>query len=266
MKSLWDNPIFVRSRQVENRLLGSGARAWLVRYRAPCLIVLGPLLLYLLFGLDAVRRNPWSWLHDVLPAILGFSAFLFILYVSMRALNGTFSAICLEREQKTYDSLLATLLTPDDVLAGKLAAGLWPVVRETLAVAPLGLGLGLLAGVAGQALLILGLCLSCALFFGLIGLWASFTSPTTPLANRKGTGLVAFCLVGGPVLDWMGYLLAAPCRLGGPEFVPVLTVLCPLAAATSIGRGSLTWLATLTVYAAGCAFLWGLLRRLAQRG
>ena len=261
MNSLWENPIFLRSRRVAARALGSGPKAWLSRYGGGLLILLGPLGCYLFFGFESVLRDPWGWPRQVLGPILGFSAFLLVLYTVTRALNGTFSAISLEKEQKTYDSLLSTLLTSSDVVGGKLAAGLWPIVRELLVVSPLGVALGALAGYPLQALLFMGLCGCCALLFGMIGLWASYSSPTSPLANRKGTGLTAALLIGGPLVDWFLHVIS---YRSGADFQPVFTALSPLAAASSISNGSPLWMATFLLY---LGVAWGLsvhLRRLAQ--
>jgi len=261
MNSLWENPIFLRSRQVEARALGSGPRAWLSRFGGGLLILLGPLAAYLFFGFESVLHDPIGWTRQALGPILGFSAFLFVLYTGTRALNGTFSAISLEKEQKTYDSLLSTLLTPNDVVAGKLAAGLWPVVRELLLVAPLGLALGTVAGFPLKALLFTALCLVSALLFGLLGLWSSYSSPTSPLANRKSTGCAAALLIGGPVLDWFIHVVNFR---AGAEFQPVFTVLSPLAAASSISSGGPLWATTFVLYLGLAALLWTRLVTFAQ--
>lgn len=261
MNSLWENPIFLRSRQVESRALGSGPRAWMARFGGGVLILLGPLAAYLFFGLESVLQDPLRWVHQVLGPILGFSAFLLVLYSVTRALNGTFSAISLEKEQKTYDSLLSTLLTPSDVVAGKLAAGLWPIVRELLITAPLGVTLGVVAGYPTQALLFVALTLVCAVFFGVLGLWASYSSPTSPLANRKASGIAAFLMIGGPVVDWFIHVVNVR---SGADFQPVFTLLSPLAAASSISSGSLLWCGSLLLYVGAAGLLWTRLVGLAQ--
>lgn len=262
---VWDNPIFVRSRQVERRALGSGLRAFLHKYGGGLLILFGPLGLCLLFAADEIYDRPWSWFCDAMGPVLSFSAFLLVLYFTGRALNGTFNVITAEKEQKTFDTLVATRITPSELVVGKLASGLWPVLRELAVVAPLGIALGLVAGYPGPSLVFVLLCLSSAFFFSLIGLLTSYSCSSTQRASRRSTALASFFLIGGPMVDWFLYGLVGLGGRGG-EFTPVAMYLSPLAAAASItSHGAALWVGTMALYALGSAVLWTVLLRMAQQ-
>lgn len=256
LSQLWDNPIFVRTRQVEERTLGSGARAYIQRYGAGLAILFGPLGLYLLFSTD--HWGDPARVLESLGGLLNFSAVLMVLYVTSRALNGTFSAITLEREQKTYDTLVSTNLSGSELLCGKAASGLWPVVRELCLVAPLALGLGALAGYPVEAVAYLALCLACLGFFGATGLAMSYASSSTQHATRRGTALAGFFMLGGPMLDWFLYGLTR-----GETFTPMATYLSPLAAAISVPSSEL-WAGSLVLYAVGTVVLWKMLGKMAE--
>lgn len=263
--TVWDNPIFVRSRQVERRALGNGPRALLHKFGGSLLILFGPLGLCLLFAADEMRSRPLSWFCEALGPVLSFSAFLLVLYFTGRALNGTFNGITVEKEQRTFDTLLATRIGPAELVAGKLASGLWPVVREMAVTGPLGLGLGLLAGYPLQSLIFLLLCFASAVLFSLLGLTTSYSCSSTQRASRRSTALASFLLLGGPMVDWFLYGLVGLNGSGG-EFTPVAMYLSPLAAAGSIANGGATlWIGTVTLYALGSAVLWTVLLRQAQQ-
>lgn len=151
LTQLWENPIFVRARQVEARRLGSGLHSFLCRFGGALLLVFGPLAVTMFFTAGELLMDPTTWVTRWLGGVVGFTAFLGILYVTMKAASATAGAISLEKEQKTYECLLATRLRSDEVLAGKLAASLWPVCRELLAAAPLALALGIISGHALQS-------------------------------------------------------------------------------------------------------------------
>ncbi len=75
----FENPIFARTVQVENRRLGTGPQAWLRRYGVAWLIWLLPMGLISLFSLENVLRNPAEvvWIFQL---SLKISAFFMLLH------------------------------------------------------------------------------------------------------------------------------------------------------------------------------------------
>lgn len=270
LTELWENPIFVRARQVEQRRLGSGIHAFLVRYGAGMLLVLGPLAVTMFFTAGEVLTSPGKWIQEWLGGVVGFTAFLGVLYITMRSASATAGAISLEREQKTYECLLATRLRSDEIVAGKLAASLWPVGRELMAAAPIAFGLGILSGNALQSVLLVVLALMCVGMFGLLGTWASYNSSSSQQASRLAMFLAFSFILLGPLMDFLFYGLF----LGGGEFVPLATLSSPMVATWSLFSLSdpgpmqawqWTWAGSLVLYAALCAILWLSIRRKAEQ-
>lgn len=270
LTELWENPIFVRARQVEKRRLGTGTHSFLMRYGGGLLLVLGPLAITMFFTAGELLQTPRAWIEHWLGGVVGFTAFLGILYVTVRAAGAAAGAISLEKEQKTYECLLATRLRSDEVLSGKLSAALWPVARELMAASLLAFAMGLISGHALQSVLLLGLAFSCVTLFGLLGLWASYTASSSQEASRLSTFLAVAFLLLGPLLDFLFYGLC----VGGNAFVPLATLTSPMVAAFSVltlsEAGTMaawqwTWAGTLVLYWVLSAMLWLSIRHKAER-
>ncbi len=269
LTGLWENPIFVRARQVEQRRLGGGLQSFLMRYGGGLLLVLGPLAVTMFFTAGDLIQSPGTWVHKWLGGVVGFTAFLGVLYVTMRAASATAGAISLEKEQKTYECLLATRLRSDEVLAGKLAASLWPVGRELLAAAPLAFGLGLLSGHALQSVILMLLAFTCLGMFGLLGTWASYIASSSQQASRLSMFLALGFILIGPMLDFLLYGLVG----AGEHYVPLGTLSSPMVAAWSVlslGDGPTaawqwTWAGSLLLYVTLSSILWLSIRHKAEQ-
>ncbi|MEW6277394.1 MAG: ABC transporter permease subunit [Candidatus Eremiobacterota bacterium] len=270
LREVWENPIFVRARRVEERRVGGGLKGFLGRYGTGVMLVLGPLSVTMFFSATELVKDPEAWVHQWLGKVLGFTAFLMVLYIAARSVSSTSGMISAEREQRTYESLLATRLTPRDLLLGKLAAGLWPVTRELLAAAPIALVLGLVGGHPLEAAVFVSIAFASNLLFGLLGLWASYGARTTQDASRRGVMLGGALMLLGPMVDYLTHGLFAP---DGAGYVPVGTLTSPLAACYSIlrigsgdsGLWMWAWAGTLGMYAVLVGFLWTSLRLVAER-
>lgn len=271
LTQLWENPIFVRARQVEQRRLGKGMHSFLVRYGGGLLLVLGPLAVTMFFTAADLIYSPSQWVTKWLGGVVGFTAFLGILYVTVRAASATAGAISLEKEQKTYECLLATRLRSEEVLSGKLAASLWPVCRELLAAAPLAFGLGILSGHVVQSVLMMGLALLCVAVFGLLGTWASYLASSSQQASRLAMFLALGFILIGPMLDFLVYGLLGG---AGSSYIPLGTLSSPMVAAWSVlslsQTGTLeawqfTWAGSFVLYLAMSVILWLSIRRKAEQ-
>ena len=109
----------------------------------------------------------------------------------------TAGAISGEREQLTYDLLIATPLRPGRILAGKLIAALWYVLLLLFAVVPLGSIVLLFGGVAPRDLVkALLLLLLTMLASGMLGLLCSAIARRTLRATVMAY-LIIMLLIGG---------------------------------------------------------------------
>jgi len=215
MQALWNNPIFYKSRILERREYQRSKSSFWVKQMGLVWCVLVPLawVAFMAFPeimdsvasqADFVRlRKALDHLAQMWMTALTFSYFIVLLVAIAIALNGTSSLVTGEREKKTFESLQATMLTPSEIVGGRLLTGLWPVMRELLIVAPLGLALGTLAGFGFQALMGVLLLFSTIGFYGAVGLWCSYCSKNTQFANRMASGLAGSLLVGVPLFSML---------------------------------------------------------------
>ncbi len=152
--------------------------------------VLGLLLLILGLGIDGVRDD------DGAPVII---AAMLTLISLVAAVQGA-AAIGQERTQGGYDLLRASLLTPGQIVAGKLAG----VFTGTGFLAAVPVCAGLLAswtGAVGPGPLV-GILAATALFPGawaLLGMWIGVRAPTPRAAVVRTVALFGILLVGFPL-------------------------------------------------------------------
>jgi hypothetical protein len=199
-RSIFDNPIFARARQVEKRR-NRGLRGLIVRYGGSTLIVFSCMLLVMGLSLgDRGIASSWSEVREMILASGVLSAVLLPIYLVVRSLNGTFGAFTLEREHQTYDSLLGSRLQPREIASGKLFSAVWPVWRDFAVVTPFILAMAWLSGTANQGVAQVVLGFSCVPFFAALGLWASSQSKTTQQANRIASLATLGLFFGGPMV------------------------------------------------------------------
>ena len=134
----------------------------------------------------------------------------------------TANAITQEREQQTWNALLLTRLSGDEIVIGKLLARLAPAAILLLLFVPL----SLLAAVAGNlpasaVYLSYLLLITTTVFYGVIGLFSSWVYRRTSVATSAASGVIAFFVVGTYLL--LGLWAAASGFVGfrTEEFVPL---------------------------------------------
>ncbi len=143
----------------------------------------------------------------------------------------TAGAISSEREQLTYDLLIATPLRPGRILSGKLIAALWYVLLLIFAAVPLGSVVLLFGGVAPRDLLkALLLLLLTALATGMLGLLCSTVAKRTLRAT-----IMTYLIIIGIVVGAYFFVLmrTASVQPGMPVTSRSLAV-SPFSAMTSI--------------------------------
>ncbi len=113
----------------------------------------------------------------------------------------TSGAITSEREQKTYDLLMTTLLSARSVIFGKLGSALAYVVLLILAIAPLESLAFMFGGVSPEEIILSQVVmLMAALLFASVGIFWSTVVRTSVGSNVLTYGAILFQLIGVPLL------------------------------------------------------------------
>jgi len=172
---LQPNPIIVKELRSRMR----GGRPYLIL--TGCLVVLSLMCFGVLRVFQAQAENgiPIISAHvgQGLFAALALAEMLLVVFLTPALTAGSISA---EREQLTYDLLVATPLRPGRILSGKLVAAIWYVLLLIFAAVPLGSIVLLYGGVAPRDLLkALVLLLVTALATGMLGLLCSSIAKRT---------------------------------------------------------------------------------------
>lgn len=226
MQMLQPNPIIVK--ELRSRMRGG----------RPYLILSGYLLglsvicygVIRIFEAQAQAGTPIISAHvgQGLFAALALAETLLITFLTPALTAGAVSS---EREQMTYDLLLATPLRPGRILSGKLVAALSYVLLLIFAAVPLGSVILLFGGVAPRDLLkVLLLLLSIALAAGMLGLLCSTIARRTLRATIMTYLIIMLLIVGA-------YLLVAVRTASttfGPPSSARLMAISPFGAMTSI--------------------------------
>jgi ABC-type transport system involved in multi-copper enzyme maturation permease subunit len=143
----------------------------------------------------------------------------------------TAGAISSEREQLTYDLLLATPLRPGRLLSGKLIAALSYVLLLIFAAVPLGSVILMFGGVAPKDLLkVVLLLLLTALATGMLGLLCSTIAKRTLRATIMTYLIIMIMIVGAYLIV---VVRMAPRQFGPPSGSRLMAI-NPIAAMTSI--------------------------------
>lgn len=226
MQMLQPNPIIVK--ELRSRMRGGRPYLILSGYLfGLCLICYGVIRI---FEAQAQSGTAIISAHvgQGLFAALALAETLLITFLTPALTAGAVSS---EREQLTYDLLLATPLRPGRILSGKLIAALSYVLLLIFAAVPLGSVIMLFGGVAPKDLLkVLLLLLAIALAAGMLGLLCSTIAKRTLRATIM-TYLIIMTLIVG------AYLLVAvrtATTTFGPPSSSRLMAISPFGAMTSI--------------------------------
>ncbi len=189
------NPIIVR--EVRTRM--RGVRPYLILTAFLVLLAAAGVGIYQLM-LQQARFGAMLLSAQVGQGLFRGLAFVELLLVVFLAPSMTSGAISGEREQLTYDMLMATPLRPAQILWGKLVAALSYLFLLIFAAVPVFSVVLVFGGVELRALLkALGLLLAATVFFGAIGLCCSAFGRRTARATTIAY-IVVLLLLGIPVL------------------------------------------------------------------
>jgi ABC-2 type transport system permease protein len=192
------NPVIVK--ELRGRMRGWGAAVVLTIY----LVVVGgmALLFYSLFRSTNGFGGPDS-------SQVGKNLFMIILLFQMLMVflltpAFTAGAITSEKERKTYDVLVTTLLTPRSIIFGKLGAAVAYVALLIVALAPLESLSFMFGGVSPEEIILSQVVmLAAALLFASIGIFWSTLMRSSVGSNVLTYGTIMVQLVLIPVLYFM---------------------------------------------------------------
>ncbi len=193
------NPVAVR--EFVSRMRSARAYTIITIYLA-IVSALG-VLLYAVSFLTSTRTIGSS--GQVGTVVFSFLVWMQVLLVSFLTPAFTVSAISSEREQGTFDLLRATLVSPRQIVLAKLLSSIGFTLVLIVATLPLFSLAFLLGGVEPvELLIVLCVVLSSALFFSLLGLYASARSRTTLGATVITYAVTLGIVVGIPLASLIG--------------------------------------------------------------
>jgi len=124
-----------------------------------------------------------------------------LLTLTVISVTSTTSSISSEREKQTYDVLLVTLLSPRQIILGKLTAALAYCFLLILVAVPLEVVAVMIGGVGLDEVLVGNVALAVmSIFYGVIGLYCSAVFRTSGGANGAAIGFVFFISLFWPLL------------------------------------------------------------------
>jgi ABC-2 type transport system permease protein len=113
----------------------------------------------------------------------------------------TSSAITQEREQKTYELLVTTLLSPREIIMGKLGSALAYVALLIIAVAPIESLAFMFGGVSPEEIILSQVVmLAAALLFASVGIFWSATVRSSVASSVLTYGTILFLMIGVPFI------------------------------------------------------------------
>ena len=226
MMSLQPNPIIVK--ELRSRMRGGRPylilSGYLLGLSLICYVVIRIFQVQAAGGTTIISAHVGQGLF----AALALAETLLITFLTPALTAGAISS---EREQLTYDLLLATPLRPGRILSGKLIAALSYVLLLIFAAVPLGSVILIFGGVAPIDLLkVVGLLLLIALAAGMLGLLCSTVAKRTLRAT-----IITYLVI--MVVMMSAYLFVvvrqAQASFGPPTSSPLIAA-SPFSAMTSI--------------------------------
>jgi len=147
------------------------------------------------------------------------SCYIQILYYWYRGICESFSLFVREKEYKTFESIINTSLSPEDILIGKFWTVFYPLSFELTVLFPFFFSMGFLTGVPYIKLFSLYfLTIFFIAFSGTIGLWASVNSKTAENAHVLTCGIIGLILFAPFIFS---FILVIICKylFCGPVYV-----------------------------------------------
>ncbi|GEM_PF-1940435 len=226
MDFLSNNPIFFRETRVFPR--GRG-----LRFQSILHLLVYPLIFivpFLFVSFTYLITEHWdNYLRDLKGILAGCFTFAVVIqffYILGTSL-ATQTALTKEKEMKTYESLVASLMSSEEILCGKLLVNLYPVMTALIVFSPFFVGMGLLAGFTFWGLVsVVFYSIGFSLFCGVVGLFASSVSSQSKKAQNIASAILAFLVLATGFVDFLILITIHSTFPSAPTF-PVLSFLNP---------------------------------------
>jgi ABC-type transport system involved in multi-copper enzyme maturation permease subunit len=189
------NPVIVK--ELRGRMRGWRALVVIVIY----LLVLSVItwLTYIAVGGLTANAGPES--SQIGKFIFGVLVIFQTIMVSLLTPAFTAGSISAEREQKTYDLLMTTLLSALSVIFGKLGSALAFVLLLIISIAPLESLAFMFGGVSPEEIILSQVVMiMAAVLFASVGIFWSSALKSSVASNVLTYGTILFQMVGLPVL------------------------------------------------------------------
>jgi ABC-2 type transport system permease protein len=189
------NPVLVK--ELRGRMRGARAFVLLTIY----LLILSGVTLLLYAALAGSATSDLNAGRQIGKALFLLIAAVALIEVCVITPSLTAGSIAGEKERQTYDLLVASLLSPWQIVWGKLAAALAFALLMILAVVPM-MSLAFLFGGVTLAELLIALAglVTTAVFYATVGLFWSSVLRTTLGATTFALGSIIMMLLGIPFL------------------------------------------------------------------
>ena len=184
MFNLFKNPVFVKDRILESREKHTQLEDILYSIRILA-VVFAPIVI-----IGTVKNQ-----KDSIPIML----ILQLIYLSYIAVSNSCNKISSERENRTYRSLIGTLLSPGEIFLGKFILAYKPIFLQTFYFFPIILTLGMLSEIKFTSLILILILaelyiLLITAFFTVIGIYCSTASKNSNESRQKSMAVLLFVI------------------------------------------------------------------------
>jgi hypothetical protein len=187
------NPLYIKDRIIQERI--NSRRRF--RYLPPGVGYFSILLVPMIIVFLIMYADHHSLEIEVLKGSFIFSCYLQIFYFCYRSISNSFSLIVGEKEQRTFDSIISTTLSPREILLGKFWIAFYPLAYELTLLFPLFLLTGLFTGIQFFKLITVYLFTMGLIVFTVItGLWSSARATNSQHAHSWASGIMGGIIVG----------------------------------------------------------------------
>lgn len=241
IKELLENPIFIKDYKIRKR------RESRKKIRIPSyvgylavltlpIIIIGMIFYLFKGGKNALwDENQWNQLSQ---SVITLTIFLQLFYFIFKSISNSFPLFSMEKELRTYNSLISSMLTSEDILKGKFLVAFYPLFLEITGLFPLFAILGLLFKLKiSQIFAIYAMNVIFIIFFTLLGLYCSLTSNNSAKSHSRAAFIAGFLLVGTLLIDGIIFTMTH-------DFIPFSVFLNPgfaFASALYADKTSPTW-------------------------
>lgn len=190
LDNLNNNPIYLKEIKVRERL-NSRRKFQVPACTGYIAILLFPIAMAIILSLTAQQLTP-----DNLKSVFMITVFLQVLYFIFRGGSHAWGLISGEKEMKTYENLISTVMSPDEIVQGKFQAVFFPLSKELTLLFPVFAAIGILLQIQLFFLVQVYLqTLFLMALFTMVGIYFSNKEKTTAEARINTIRMIAFLLV-----------------------------------------------------------------------